>query len=132
MKVTADTNVLLRLVVGDDPAQRRTALQALESAESVAISRHALCELAWVLDRSYEVSRTHVAATIRKLLEIQNAVYETSFVEAGLANLDAGGDFAGGVIAYEGRWLGAATFISFDKKAVNRIARQGYPARLLS
>jgi hypothetical protein len=31
--------------------------------------------------------------------------------------LDAGGDFADGVIAYEGKWLGAETFVSFDKKA---------------
>jgi len=38
--------------------------------------------------------------------------------EAGLSLLEAGGDFADGVIAYEGRWLGADTFVSFDKKAV--------------
>jgi predicted nucleic-acid-binding protein len=36
--------------------------------------------------------------------------------EAGLALLDAGGDFADGVIAYEGSWLGADAFVSFDKK----------------
>ena len=32
-------------------------------------------------------------------------------VKAGLAILDAGGDFADGIIAYEGRWLGADTFV---------------------
>jgi predicted nucleic-acid-binding protein len=52
-------------------------------------------------------------------------------VEAGLAMLDAGGDFADGVIAYEGRWLGAETFVSFDKKAVEMLAAQGVSARLL-
>ncbi len=31
--------------------------------------------------------------------------------------VDAGGDFADGVIAYEGRWLGGETFVSFDRKA---------------
>ena len=51
-------------------------------------------------------------------------------VEAGLAMLDAGGDFADGVIAYEGRWLGAETFVSFDRKAVEMLAAQGVPARL--
>jgi predicted nucleic-acid-binding protein len=45
--------------------------------------------------------------------------------------LDAGGDFADGVIAYEGRWLGAETFVSFDKKAVEMLAAQGQAARLL-
>jgi len=34
--------------------------------------------------------------------------------EAGLALLEAGGDFADGVIAHEGRWLGAEAFVSFD------------------
>jgi predicted nucleic-acid-binding protein len=45
--------------------------------------------------------------------------------------LDAGGDFADGVIAHEGNWLGADTFVSFDKKAVRLIEAQGKSARLL-
>jgi predicted nucleic-acid-binding protein len=48
-----------------------------------------------------------------------------------LALLDAGGDFADGVIAYEGKWLGAETFVSFDKKAVEMLRSQGVAARLL-
>ena len=50
---------------------------------------------------------------------------EPAGVEAGLAMLDAGGDFADGVIAYEGRWLGAETFVSFDKKAVEMLTSAG-------
>ena len=45
--------------------------------------------------------------------------------------LDAGGDFADGVIAYEGGWLGAETFVSFDKKAVETLKAQGVAARML-
>jgi len=52
--------------------------------------------------------------------------------EAGLTLLEAGGDFADGAIAYEGRWLGADTFVSFDKRAVKLMAAQGEPARLLT
>jgi predicted nucleic-acid-binding protein len=37
---------------------------------------------------------------------------------------------ADGVIAYDGNWLGGETFISFDKKAVSLIAKQGYQAKL--
>jgi predicted nucleic-acid-binding protein len=51
-------------------------------------------------------------------------------VEAGLAVLEAGGDFADGAIAHEGSWLGGETFVSFDKKAVALLAAQGQPARL--
>ena len=49
-----------------------------------------------------------------------------------MAVLQAGGDFADGVIAYEGSWLGADTFVSFDKKAVSLIEAQGKSAKLLS
>jgi predicted nucleic-acid-binding protein len=52
-------------------------------------------------------------------------------VEAGLSILELGGDFADGVIAYEGSWLGGETFVSFDKKAVALLATQGQSARLL-
>jgi predicted nucleic-acid-binding protein len=53
-------------------------------------------------------------------------------VEAGLAMLEAGGDFADGVIAHEGAWLGGESFVSFDKQAVELVIRQGQPARLLA
>ena len=53
-------------------------------------------------------------------------------MDAGLAVLNAGGDFADGLIAYEGKWLGGETFVSFDKQAVALISKQGYAARLLS
>jgi predicted nucleic-acid-binding protein len=61
-----------------------------------------------------------------------NVVVNRPAAEAGLALLDAGGDFADGVIAYEGNWLGADSFISFDKKAVRLIEAQGGAARLLA
>lgn len=46
--------------------------------------------------------------------------------------LESGGDFADGVIAYEGKWLGAETFVSFEKKAVKLMESHGTPARLLA
>jgi predicted nucleic-acid-binding protein len=52
-------------------------------------------------------------------------------IDAGLAMLDAGGDFADGVIAYEGRALGAQMFASFDKKAVALFEQQGKATLLL-
>ena len=49
---------------------------------------------------------------------------------AGLAVLEAGGDFADGVIAYEGAKLGGDTFVSFDKQAVKLLQASGASARL--
>ena len=61
-----------------------------------------------------------------------NVVMNLTAVEAGLTALDAGGDFADGVIAYEGEWLGSEEFVSFDSKAVSVLQLHGGHARLLS
>ena len=132
MKITADTNVLLRVVVGDDEAQQQVALETLESAEVVAISAHSLCEFVWVLDRGYKTARGEIASVIRYVLEMHNVVVNRPAVEAGLRMLEAGGDFADGVIVYDGNWLGGETFVSFDKKAVSLVSQQGQQARLLA
>ena len=131
MKVSLDTNVLLRLVVGDDETQQRTAAETLERAELVAISVQALCEFVWVLDRSYRVARPDISASIRRILDMRNVVANRPTIEAGLAVLDAGGDFADGVIAFDGQWLGGETFVSFDRKAAKLVEGQGTPTLLL-
>lgn len=46
MKLTADTNLLLRLVTPDDTQQQDIAIGTLETADLVAISVHVFCELA--------------------------------------------------------------------------------------
>jgi predicted nucleic-acid-binding protein len=45
--------------------------------------------------------------------------------------LEAGGDFADGVIAYDGLRLGGETFVSFDRKAVTLLKDLGQSAHLL-
>ena len=90
------------------------AIETLESAELVAISAHSLCELAWVLDRGYKTARSDIASVISHVLEMHNVVVNRPAVEAGLHVLKAGGDFADGLIAYDGNWLGGETFVSFD------------------
>lgn len=131
MKVTADTNVLLRTIVEDDAAQSARAVDLLEQADMVAVSLQTLCELVWVLRGRYGVQRADIAAAIRMLLNTGNVVVNRLAAEAGLAMLEVGGDFADGVIAYDGTWLGAETFVSFDKQAVCLLKKQGQSVRLL-
>jgi len=132
MKITADTNVLVRAVTGDQAEQSKAAKAALQRAEVVAIPISAMCELVWVLSQGYKHSSNNIAEAIRRLINGANAVVNQPAVEAGMAMLEAGGDFADGVIAYEGNWLGADTFVSFDKRAVKLLEAQGKPARLLA
>ena len=52
-------------------------------------------------------------------------------MEAGLAQLEAGDDFADAVIAHEGQWLGGHIFVSFDRQAVALLQKRGVAAELL-
>ena len=131
MKVAVDTNVLVRAVVHDDPAQASVATKVLTDAELIAGALPCLCEFVRVLLRVYSFQPLDVATAIRALLAAANVEANRPAVEAGLSVLEAGGDFADGVIAYEGNWLGGETFVSFDKKAVALLTAQGQSARLL-
>jgi len=68
---------------------------------------------------------------VRGLMNAGNVVMNRPAAELGLAVLEAGGDFADGVIAFEGAWLGGETFVSFDKKAVSLLSGLGEAARLV-
>lgn len=131
MKVAVDTNVLVRAVVRDDIKQTKAAVKLLTAAEVIAVALPCLCEFAWVLRRLYGLTSADVAAAIRALLDAANVEVNRPAAEAGLAMLDAGGDFADGVIAYEGQWLGGETFVSFDQKAVALLTAAGERAKLL-
>lgn len=131
MKIAVDTNILLRDALQDDPLQSPIASKALQRAELVVVPTPALCEFVWVMRRLYKRSPAEIALSVRLLMGGDNVKLDRPAIEAGLAQLDAGGDFADGVIAYEGHWLGAHEFISFDKEAVSILQSQGKKARLL-
>jgi len=132
VKITADTNVLVRALVGDDARQSKAAQAELAKAELVALAIPALCELVWVLSQGYKIPVAVIAEAIRRLINSGNVAVNRGAAEAGLEALEAGGDFADGVIAHEGAWLGADAFVSFDKQAVKLVKASGGAARVLS
>lgn len=125
MKITADTNLLVRAVVDDDVAQSKLAQSALADAEQVAVPIMALSEFVWVLRSSYRISRADVADRVRRIIETANVLVDRPAAEAGIAMLEAGADFADGVIAHEGLRLGGEVFVSFDKRAVRLVTASG-------
>jgi predicted nucleic-acid-binding protein len=130
MKLSVDTSVLVRSAVRDDAKQARAADTILRDSSVIAVALPCLCEFVWVLRKLYGFQPSDISAAIKALLAATNVEVNRPAVEAGLSMLDAGGDFADGVIAYEGKWLGGDTFISFDKMAVALLTAQGQSARL--
>ena len=112
--------------------QAKAAATLLRDAELIAVPLPCLCELVWVLRRVYGFGQPDISAALRALLGAANVAVDRPAVDAGLAVFEAGGDFADGLIAHEGRWLGGEVFASFDRKAVALIAGQGEQTRLLT
>ena len=125
MKIIADTNILVRALTGDEPKQSSLAQDLLLNADLVAIPAVVLCELCWVLSRSYKIAREEIIAAIQSLISSENVVVDTSAVEVGLAMINTGGDFADGIIADHGQWLGGDVFASFDEHAIKLLEDAG-------
>jgi predicted nucleic-acid-binding protein len=73
--IAVDTNVVVRLLVGDDLKQTKTA-RALFEREIVWISRTVLLETAWVLDSVYGLEDRQVAASLGGLLGLAQVKVE--------------------------------------------------------
>ncbi|MCP9915149.1 type II toxin-antitoxin system VapC family toxin [Cyanobium sp. ATX 6F1] len=131
MRITADTNVLVRALVQDDPEQARSASALLEQAERVAISLPVLSELVWVLRRVYHFSNASCVSAIEALLASSSVAVDRPAVATGLKLLSAGGDFADGVIAFGGRQLGSDQLATFDREAARLLSEAGEPVLLL-
>jgi predicted nucleic-acid-binding protein len=95
-----DTNVLVRLLVGDDPDQTRVAraavAQAARASDPLFVPLTVVLELEWVLRVSYRYSKDQVMAAISALLEARELEFhEEGSVERALHYYREGGaDFA--------------------------------------
>lgn len=69
---------------------------------------------------------------LTRLLDGATVTTDWAAAEAGLAAMAAGADFADGVIAHQGEWLGGATFASFDRRAVKAAEARGRRGLLVS
>lgn len=128
MRATFDTNILVRAVMLDDPGQAEVASRLLRESELIALPLACLCEFVWVLRRVYKMPDRPIANALRRLLDSSTVITDRTAAEAGLALLNRGGDFADGVIEFEGRGFGAETFLSFDRDVVRLLDQSGLTA----
>jgi predicted nucleic-acid-binding protein len=63
-----DTNVLIRHLTGDPPAQARRATALLKRAEELLLADLIVAEVVYVLESFYEVERERVAELVRAIV----------------------------------------------------------------
>jgi predicted nucleic-acid-binding protein len=115
VRIAADTNVLVRYLTWDDSAQAEEAARTIEGADTVFISTVVLCEVVWVLKRAYRYKTPEIGDAIRGLIESRTVETNRAAAEAGLRLLEAGGDFADGVILFEVEKAKIPRLVTFDK-----------------
>lgn len=120
--LAVDTNVLVRLLVGDDAQQRRAALKrfqrVLAAGDAVVVSPVVLAELTWVLSGAYGYSRNQIVTALRALIDTPPfVVQERAAVVEAIALFEKGAaDFADYLILGLARAEGASALLTFDKR----------------
>ncbi|HET9029471.1 MAG TPA: type II toxin-antitoxin system VapC family toxin [Candidatus Aquilonibacter sp.] len=127
MLIGLDTNVVIRLLVDDEPGQAERAQRVLDertSAQDPAfIDLLVIAETFWALDRVYKVPRPKIGAAIRELLNANNVTVEhADDVRIALEALDHGADFADALVAARNQRAGCTTTVTFDDRAAKRLA----------
>ena len=109
-----DTNVLVRLLTGDDAAQAKRAT-ALFKKGSIFIPKTVLLETEWVLRRLYRLDRATVVSSFRKLSGLGNVELEQPLVVAqALQWCEDSMDFADALHLASSH--GASKFATFDEQ----------------
>ena len=116
---TLDTNVVVRLLIGDDPQQTPIAEQAfLEAIASggVYLPDVVLAEVAWVL-RGYELERGTRYQLLERLVRTRGVVVDDidAVIDA-LEQFRLGGDLADQLILARATNTGALPVLSFDRR----------------
>ncbi len=117
-----DTNVLVRYLTQDDPAQARRAnavvAEAVAKGEHCFLSGVVLCELVWVLRGAYGLEKHAVVTVLDRMLStVQFEIEEKDLVRRALDDYRTGrGDFADYMIGQLNRDAGCAETVTFDRR----------------
>jgi predicted nucleic-acid-binding protein len=121
-----DTNVLLRMVVGDDVKQQRAALAFLRrncsEANPAYVNRVVAIEFVWVMEGYERYSRAEIADVVENLLHTSDLRFEDHDVIRSAAHDYRNGiDFPNAVISRANEAAGCSATATFDKIAVKRL-----------
>ncbi|HEY1613427.1 MAG TPA: type II toxin-antitoxin system VapC family toxin [Rhizomicrobium sp.] len=118
-----DTNVLIRFLLADDPAQTRAATKIIQDAvaagEVLLVSLLTVLELEWVLRASVGMDKNAILRTFKMLLEARELLFDQEAVlEQALYDFEHfTADFADCLMLASYRAARCETMLTFDIKA---------------
>lgn len=124
--IAVDTNVLVRLVVADDPGQTHRAHKLFQAGD-VRVSATVLLEAAWVLASAYGLERSRISKALRGVLGLDGVSTDVPGpVAQALDWFDEGLDLADAL--HVATLSGAGSFATFDERLVRKARRLGISA----
>lgn len=118
-----DTNVLVRLLTGDDKKQAAAA-RSLFAAEPIWIAKTVLLETAWVLRSLHGFEESAICEAFAKLLGLKNVYAEDEPSVAAALTLASHGIQLADAMHLASRPTDTA-FVSFDNALIRRANRAG-------
>jgi len=132
LPVALDTNLLVRLLTGDDPAQAERAAQLIDASPACFVPITVVLELEWVLRGAYRLNPEAVIKALEGLMAIRQVhVEQEDLVRQALKAHRGGLDFADALHLL--RSEGCGRFASFDRALASTAAALavGPPVELL-
>ena len=121
-----DTDVIVRFLTGDDPAQARRARRLIET-EAVFVATTVLLETEWVLRSAYGYSATLAREALTAFAGLPRVALEDApLIATALERMARGMDLADAL--HLGRTDGCTAFASFDRKLARLAKAVGGPA----
>ncbi len=131
MTAFVDTNVLIRHLTGEPPAQARRATRYLEQADELLLPDLIVAEVAYVLESFYEVERADVASTLRAILAFPAMrVLDVELLHRAIEVYEVHRlDFADAYLVASAERTGIGVIVSFDR-SIDRVTtiRRAEPA----
>ena len=129
-----DTNILVRYLTQDDPAQSRAATDLIEDvltqAEPGFVSLVSMVETVWVLERAYGFPPGQVAGAVERMLQADTLLIQNEQeVFTALAAVKAArASFADALVAALGLWAGCTAIATLDRKAARLVGFELLPS----
>ena len=123
--LAVDTNVVIRILMDDDPVQNGRALQLFDR-ETIFLAKSVVLETEWVLRSMYRLHPARFAGAIEAMISLENVRCEDeTVVRQALAWHQAGMDFADALhLASSAR---ATRFATFDQAMIKIAKPLGLP-----
>jgi predicted nucleic-acid-binding protein len=118
---TFDTNVVVRLLLGDDPHQTALAIQHWQNAlqsSGIYLPVVVILETVWVLTRAAKLDKARIVSDLQQLIDMEGVILENEIVVKQAIDYyaNASADFGDCLVLESAKYANALPVVTFDRR----------------